>query len=185
VTAGRVSESLASDRDETPSYPRYGNVHDGLMHPAFPRGSRYVGVGVGIVVGMVVDGSGGVTMVVGRSVCGDGSGSGGVAVTMGVAGVGAAGGETVPVSDGGMGTGILTPGRGVPGAAVVGAGDPAGAGSVTGVVTGTAVTGTEVPDIFWTTPGVITDPVCPGDAGTGCAVPGIPADSLPAPSPAI
>lgn len=92
--------------------------------------------------------------------CGDGSGSGGVAVTVGVGGVGAAGGETVPVTDGGIGMGILTPGMEVPGAgAIVIAGDPAGAGRVAGEVMVTAVTGAEVPEIVVTLPGVIMVPV--------------------------
>lgn len=150
------------------------------------RNPLYVGVGVGTVVGMGVEGRGGVVIVVGVSVWGDGAGSGGLAVTEGVPGEGAAGGETVPVTEGGTGTTILTAGmKGNGAAAVAGAGtggDPAGPSRVAGVGTGTAVPGANVPEIFCSNPGVVTVPSVPGDAGTGSSVPCIPADSLPIPA---
>lgn len=56
----------------------------------------------------MVFGSGGVIIVVGIMVPGDGCGREGLGVTRGVGGVDITGGETVPVSGGGEGTGTLT-----------------------------------------------------------------------------
>lgn len=65
-------------------------------------------------------GRGGVIIVIGAMVPGDGWGIVGLGVTVGVPGVGtAAGGETVPVTGGGEGIGMLTAGGGETGAAAV------------------------------------------------------------------
>jgi hypothetical protein len=61
-----------------------------------------------MVVRGVVFGSGGVTSVVGIVAWGDGCGREELGVTRGVPGVGTTGEETVPVTGGGKGTGMLT-----------------------------------------------------------------------------
>ena len=137
-----------------------------------------------MVVGGVVVGRGGVTIVVGVRVPGDGWGIVGLGVTVGVPGVGTTGGETVPVTGGGEGTGMLTAGGGETGAAaVVGAAVvviPGADGRVEGVVTGVTGAGInppkEVPAVGC---GVAAVPGMAVLAGPGCHVPGIPADSLP------
>lgn len=72
------------------------------------KNGSQVTFGTGIVVGGVVAGSGGVIIVVGIMVPGDGCGREGVAVPGGVAGVEITGRETVPAAGGGEGTGMLT-----------------------------------------------------------------------------
>ena len=138
-----------------------------------------------MVVGGVVVGRGGVTIVVCVRVPGDGCGMVGLGVTVGVPGVGTTpGGETVPLTVGGEGTGMLTAGGGETGAAAV-VGTmvvvvPGEAGRVEGVVTGVTGAGinppNEVPSVGC---GVAAVPGMAVLAGSGCHVPGIPADSLP------
>ncbi len=135
------------------------------------------------VVGVIV-GSGGVTNVVGIVVTGDGRGWVGLGVIVGVPGVGTLpGGETVPVTGGGEGTGILTAGGGENGAAAVtGAAVvvPDTAGRVAGVGDGEAGAGVNPADTFpadgWDVTAV---PVVAVVAGIVCACPGAPADALP------
>lgn len=127
----------------------------------------------------MVVGRGGVTIVVGIRVTGDGRGSEGLGVTVGVPGVGTTGGETVPVNGGGEGTGMLTAGGGETGAAPVVV-VPGAAGRVAGVVTGTAGAGINppetVPPVGCRVAAVSGTVVVPG---TGCPVPSTPDDSLP------
>lgn len=142
-----------------------------------------MGLGVGILVGGVVVGSGGVTIVVGMVVTCDGWGRDGLGVIVGVAGVGTApGGETVPVTGGGEGIAMLTAGGGetgaplVTGAVVVAV--PGAIVGVEGVAAGAEDAGMNPPETVTVVGCVVTagEAVACGPAGP---VPGAPADSLP------